>query len=78
MNAEIIKEENRWLLEAINEQFEAIQHHGEKPPRIEFDILMENVRKFYENLCLLRRMNESSRCAGSENEGGNPIHRRSR
>lgn len=59
MNAEIIKEENRWLLEAIGEQYEALMRHGDRPPRIEYDILMDNVRKFYENLHRLQRMSES-------------------
>jgi hypothetical protein len=58
MNKEIIKNEITWLLEAINEQYEAIHRHGEKIPQIEFDILMENVRKFYENMQLLRRLND--------------------
>lgn len=60
MNKEIIKDEIKWLLEAINEQFEAIHRHGEKIPQIEFDILMDNVRKFYENMNLLQRSNDSS------------------
>lgn len=58
MNKEIIKEEIKWLIEAINEQYEAIQGHGDKIPQIEFDILMENVRKFYENMHLLQRLND--------------------
>ncbi len=58
MNKELIKNELQWLLEAINEQYEAIHRHGEKVPHIEFDILMENVRKFYENMNLLQRLND--------------------
>ena len=58
MNSAIIKDEINWLLEAINEQYEAIRRHGEKIPQIEFDILMENVRKFYENMHLLQRLND--------------------
>jgi hypothetical protein len=58
MNKDIIKDEVKWLIEAINEQYEAIQLHGEKIPQIEFDILMENVRKFYENMHLLQRLND--------------------
>ena len=58
MNKEIIKDELKWLLEAINEQYEAIQEHGDKIPHIEFDILMENVRKFYDDMRLLQRLNE--------------------
>ncbi|MCX6304546.1 MAG: hypothetical protein NT040_06225 [Bacteroidetes bacterium] len=58
MNTEIIKDEIKWLLEAINEQYDAIHLHGGKIPQIEFDILMENVRKFYETMHLLQRLND--------------------
>jgi hypothetical protein len=58
MNKEIIKDEIKWLLEAINEQYEAIHGFGDKIPQIEFDILMENIRKFYENMHLLQRLND--------------------
>ena len=58
MNKEIIKDENQWLLEAINEQYEAICSHGERIPQIEFDILMENLRKFYVNMNVLKRLDD--------------------
>jgi hypothetical protein len=58
MNTEIIKDEIKWLLEAINEQYEIIHSHGEKIPQIELDILMENVRKFYESMHRLQRLND--------------------
>jgi hypothetical protein len=58
MNKQIIKDEIQWLLEAINEQYETIHRQGEKIPQIEFDILMENVRKFYSNMQLLQRLND--------------------
>ena len=58
MNKELIKNELQWLLEAINEQYGIIQQHGDKIPQIEFDILMENLRKFYEDMILLQRMND--------------------
>ena len=58
MNKEIIKDEIKWLLEAINEQYEAIHLHGGKIPLIEFDILMDNVRKFYEDMHRLQRLND--------------------
>ncbi|MCK9218878.1 MAG: hypothetical protein PHF97_02075 [Bacteroidales bacterium] len=57
MNKEIIQGEVRWLLEAINEQYEVIRKYDGKIPNIEFDLLRENVRKFYENLLLLKRIN---------------------
>ena len=58
MNKELIKNELQWLLEAINEQYEVIQRHNDNIPHLEFDILMENVRKFYENMLLLQRLND--------------------
>ena len=58
MNKDIIKEEIKWLLEAINEQYATITGHRERIPQIEFDILMDNLRKFYENLHMLKRMDD--------------------
>ena len=58
MNKEIIKDEIKWLLEAINEQYEAISRQGERIPQIEFDILMENLRKLYEDMHLLKRLDD--------------------
>jgi hypothetical protein len=59
MNKELIKNELQWLLEAINEQHDAIQRHGDKIPQIEFDILMENIRKFYDYMLLFKRTSDS-------------------
>ena len=61
LNKTILREEIQWLLEAIAEQFEAINTYEDKIPQIEFDIIMENVRKLYENLHLLNRMGDSFR-----------------
>ena len=58
MRKKIIMDENRWLLEAITEEYETICTHAEKIPKIEIDILMENVRKFYENLRILQRLDD--------------------
>jgi gas vesicle protein len=59
LNKTIIREEIQWLLEAITEQFEAINAYEDKIPQIEFDIIMENIRKLYENLHLLNRGGDS-------------------
>jgi hypothetical protein len=61
LNKTIIREEIQWLLEAIAEQFEAINTYEDKIPQIEFDIIMENIRKLYENLHLLNREGDSFR-----------------
>jgi len=55
MNKNILKEEIQWLLEAIQEQFGIIRGYEEKIPRIELDILMENIRKLYEKVQMLER-----------------------
>ncbi len=59
LNKTILREEIQWLLEAISEQFEAINAYEDKIPQIEFDIIMENIRKLYENLHLLNRMGDT-------------------
>ncbi|MCK9421639.1 MAG: hypothetical protein M0Q38_03480 [Bacteroidales bacterium] len=59
MNKKIIKDELQWLLEAINEQYETIKTYEDKIPRIEFDILMDNVRKFYEDMRMLQRTDQN-------------------
>jgi hypothetical protein len=58
LNKSILSDEIRWLLEAISEQFEAINAYENKIPQIEFDIIMENIRKLYENLHRLNRMSD--------------------
>ncbi|MDP1622381.1 MAG: hypothetical protein Q8M08_08575 [Bacteroidales bacterium] len=73
MNTKIIKDEINWLLEAINEQYEAIYRHSEKIPQIEFDILMENVRKFYENMHLLQRLNDPMAFPEKKKKSGDSV-----
>ena len=55
MNRNILKEEIQWILEAIQEQYAMIRGYEEKIPRIEFDIIMENIRRLYEKLYMLER-----------------------
>ena len=52
-NQKILRDEIKWLLEAITEQFEAIDTYEEKIPQIEFDIIMDNIRKVYQDLHML-------------------------
>jgi hypothetical protein len=59
LNKTILREEIQWLLEAITEQFEVINAYEEKIPQIEFDIIMENIRKLYENIHLMNRTGDS-------------------
>jgi hypothetical protein len=58
MNKSILKDEVKWLVEAINEQIDIIHDYEGKIPQIEFDIILENVRKLYENLHMLSRVND--------------------
>jgi len=58
MNKEIIKSEILSLLEAINEQFGVVKDQQEKIPQIEFDIMLENLRKLYDNLLRLQRLED--------------------
>ena len=48
------------LMETIREQFETLNAFEGKIPILEFDIIMENVRKLYEDLYLLQRLNDPS------------------
>ena len=66
MNSTIIKEELNWLIEAINEQFETIRSYDDRIPQIEFDILMENIRKFYEDLRRLQHLHEMQLLPGQK------------
>ena len=66
MNTTILREEIQGLLEAIHEQYQVIGNYDDKIPQIEFDILMENVRKLYETLHLLNRTNDSFNYLGKK------------
>ena len=58
MDKSIITRELQILLEAINEQFEIIREYEDFIPQIEFDMIMENVRKLYETVHRLQRLND--------------------
>ena len=58
MNKEIIRTQVRELLETINEQFESLSEYKEKIPQIEFDLILENIRKLYEEMHLLQRIDD--------------------
>ena len=58
MDKHIITRELQILLEAINEQFEIINEYEDFIPQIEFDMIMENVRKLYETFHRLQRLND--------------------
>jgi hypothetical protein len=58
MNKEIIRNQIRELLETITEQVTSLNEYKGKIPQIEFDIILENIRKLYEDLHLLQRMDD--------------------
>lgn len=55
VNKHILRDEIEWLLEAINEQYHVIMEYELKVPQIEFDIILENVRKLYQDFHLLQQ-----------------------
>lgn len=58
MDKNILIRELQILLEAINEQFEIIREYEDFIPKIEFDMIMDNVRKLYETFHRLERLND--------------------
>ncbi|MDP4281387.1 MAG: hypothetical protein Q8867_04485 [Bacteroidota bacterium] len=58
MNKNILEEEIRSLLDDIREQYDAILSMAEPVPQIEFDMLLENIRKLYQNLHMLQKVND--------------------
>lgn len=58
MKREILSSEINDLVEMIKEQQEMVLNHQQSIPQIELDILMANVRKLYERLTDLNRLNQ--------------------
>jgi len=58
MNKEIIHNQLQELLETIQEQYDSIRRTEGRISQLEFDILLENLRKFYDNLHLLQRIHD--------------------
>jgi hypothetical protein len=59
MSKEIIREEIDIIMETIVEQWETIRAYEGKIPLIEMDIFMGNIRKLYDDLYLLDKMNKA-------------------
>jgi hypothetical protein len=58
MNKEIVRTQIQGLLEAITEQIEATREYPGKIPQIEFDLILDNLRKLYDTLHLLQRVQD--------------------
>ena len=59
METKNIKEEIKNILEVLNEQFAIIDEHQKRIPQIELDIVMANIRHFYELFYELNKLNSS-------------------
>lgn len=57
MASELVKGEIKIIMEALTEQLSTIIQYEEKIPQIEIDIVLANVRKLYERLNDLNRLN---------------------
>ena len=60
MKSDIIHNLVQELLETIQEQYETISKTEGRIPQIEYDILLDNLRKIYEQVHLLQRLNDPS------------------
>ncbi len=58
MSKEMIIQEVDRIVETINEQWETIRQYKGKIPFIEMDIFIDNLRKFYEEVILLEKLNK--------------------
>ncbi len=66
MNSNNIKNEIFGLLETISEQAETIKNHQGKIPQLYLDIIKENIRKLYENIHNLDKLNSKPDIIKSE------------
>ncbi len=57
MNANIIKKEISVIIETVKQQSKTILNYTNKIPQIELDLIMENIRKLYEKLYELNKIN---------------------
>ena len=74
VNKQILRDEIRWLLEAINEQYNVIAAYDQKVPQIEYDIILENLRKLYQDLHLLQRVDDPFDLIGKKS--GQPVRKK--
>lgn len=59
MGINIIKEEIKIIIETLGEQYAVVNQQTGKIPQIELDIVMSNIRKLYERLCDLNKLNSA-------------------
>jgi len=68
-NKELLKEVISQILEAICEQEAVIKKYKGHIPQIELDLIMENIRKLYENFQFLNKYNQEIFAEEEEEEG---------
>lgn len=66
MGVNIIKDEIKDIIEALQEQFEVIDSHSNSIPQIELDIILSNVRRLYESLIDLNKINSRTKTSMTE------------
>jgi hypothetical protein len=59
MGINIIKEEIKIIIETLGEQYAVVNQQTGKIPQIELDIVMANIRRLYERLCDLNKLNSA-------------------
>ncbi len=59
MGINIIKGEIQIIIDTLAEQYAVINQQSGKIPQIELDIVMANIRKLYERLCDLNKLNSA-------------------
>lgn len=58
MSNKVLKSEIAYLIETIGEQFVTVDQHEIRIPQIEIDLMMENVRRMYECMYHLKKIND--------------------
>jgi hypothetical protein len=60
MNKEIVRTQIRNLLESVTEQIEATREYKDRIPQIEFDLILDNLRKLYDAMHLLQKVHDDA------------------
>ena len=59
-NKKLLKEIIKQILDAINEEQTILWKYKDQIPQIELDLIMENIRKLYDNFHLLNKGNQKT------------------
>lgn len=75
MNREMVSTRIRDLLDTLDEQLDILMEYRGTIPLIEFDLVMENIRALYEELNILRKMNDAYENAVNKDPAPEPVFR---